>query len=626
MRHPINKTLTIVLAFAAGMIIPASLTAQDSVLNRNVTVERDFQPVIQSAGKISLRPQAVQTAAPEPVKMEFSDYTTLLMPDYNLNPLLSQVTKFKSGSPYKGTLRAGGGYPQTLFYFDYRHSDKKRNWLDISIRHDANWGLKTLEQTSVAFDFRHRYSGGQVYINLLGANEFYTRYGRYYNDTAQALMTTAMVPVKGFGDLQATADYTHVGDRQNVWKFATTIGVESDTKDDLRYAIEAGYRLLSMTDLFTEHQVRAKADIAYVFGDHKVGGIVREQSHFFVADTARVDPSTYNSHHGLRIEPFYEYLSERVRLHLGVNLDVNFGKGQMLSGSPDIAFAPSPNILFEAQLAPKWAVFYLNATGSLGFSATDDYLQANRYADMIKSIQSKHMSMYTPINAELGFRFRAHRDLLLSVHAAYTYRKNNVSFAAAMQPTSDPQPYAWDGFKIAYSNFQQWKMGATVAYHYRDIVDLHLWGDYYTSMGVQNETTLATTCGMGITQGRLYDLPDWEIGFRIDGHINRNWMVYTYNRFAGGGWAMTNIVNNYDLATGAVTVMDPTVAYDLTNPAPSDRKLPTLIDVNLGVQYNYNDALAFFAELKNIAHQRNTIHYGYDQQGINFLLGVNWRF
>ena len=34
---------------------------QDTALNRSVTVERDFQPVIQSAGKVATKPVVVET-------------------------------------------------------------------------------------------------------------------------------------------------------------------------------------------------------------------------------------------------------------------------------------------------------------------------------------------------------------------------------------------------------------------------------------------------------------------------------------------------------------------------------------------------------------------------------------
>ena len=55
------------------MAIAASVSAQDTVLNRSVIVERDFQPIIQDAGKVNVTPQAVQTDIPE-TQVQYSDF------------------------------------------------------------------------------------------------------------------------------------------------------------------------------------------------------------------------------------------------------------------------------------------------------------------------------------------------------------------------------------------------------------------------------------------------------------------------------------------------------------------------------------------------------------------------
>ena len=54
-----------------ALLVCATLFAQqDSALNRSVTVERDFQPVIQAAGKVSTKPAIVETTI-EPAPVEY---------------------------------------------------------------------------------------------------------------------------------------------------------------------------------------------------------------------------------------------------------------------------------------------------------------------------------------------------------------------------------------------------------------------------------------------------------------------------------------------------------------------------------------------------------------------------
>ena len=45
---------------AALLLLPLTIAAQDTILNRNVTVERDFQPIISSAGIVNVKPVIVQ--------------------------------------------------------------------------------------------------------------------------------------------------------------------------------------------------------------------------------------------------------------------------------------------------------------------------------------------------------------------------------------------------------------------------------------------------------------------------------------------------------------------------------------------------------------------------------------
>ena len=55
------------LGLLVSLATPA-LAQSDSALNRSVTVERDFQPVIQAAGKVSTKPAVVETTIdPTPV-------------------------------------------------------------------------------------------------------------------------------------------------------------------------------------------------------------------------------------------------------------------------------------------------------------------------------------------------------------------------------------------------------------------------------------------------------------------------------------------------------------------------------------------------------------------------------
>ena len=125
------KQLLISSLLLCALTVSAQNSA-DTTLNRNVTVERDFQPVIQAAGKLSTKPEVVETTV-EAAKVEYSDYTADVQPSAEFNALLSQPTRFSPGEVYNGYLRGAIGHPNTLFDFEYKLDDGKKSVLRLSL-------------------------------------------------------------------------------------------------------------------------------------------------------------------------------------------------------------------------------------------------------------------------------------------------------------------------------------------------------------------------------------------------------------------------------------------------------------------------------------------------------------
>ena len=153
------------------------------------------------------------------------------------------------------------------------------------------------------------------------------------------------------------------------------------------------------------------------------------------------------------------------------------------------------------------------------------------------------------------------------------------------------------------SDYQRFKIGGQLFYHYRDIISIHLSGDYFAwkLQKIAAKARLEDIAqDISLTKGRVYDRPDWKIDLRIDGRIDEHWTLYSDNHFEGSRWAIT------------------------TN---GEYKLPALIDMNLGAQYEFTKPhLAIFLQLNNIICRRNHVLYGYQSYLINGLAGVSWKF
>ena len=600
------NNIRIALSGLALLLSGTLFAQQDSALHRSVTVERDFQPVIQAAGKIATKPAVVETKI-ESSQVHYSDFTAEVTPQATFNPLLSQPTRFEPGRKYNGYIRGALGHPNTLLDFGYHLDDTKNSILDVYAHHRAEWGLAALSKTNVGLNFTHTYSKCDLYFGLSGGNIFYHKYGHFY-DYSQTFGMWAK------NDEAYPKPYT-IGDKDktSLWTAEVYLGVKANAKQDVQYQVQTGYMLFAKAGAVSEHQLRTKGSFDWHSAEHHVGAQLYVQNNFLqLNDALGIPNSLYQkSRHNFRIEPYYAYEGTRLRVHVGVNFDLNIGKGhQILSKTENVSFAPSPHINLEAQIAKQWLTIYADIEGSLGFGSLQSYMDENRYS-MIHAGIIRPCAPYTPVDAELGFHIRPHRDVLIEIHGGYAYMMYEDFWIATANSTTVFEPLnkplmAGDFIHDHADNYQRGKIGGQLNYHYQDLVRVNLHGDYYIWKG---DTT-------------VYDRPNWELGLRIDGRINKNWSLYSDNHFAGKRLA---------LATDGEHWLAPT------------------IDLNLGLQYDMwvgkvknestkgktnNNALrpepqpnlTLFFQLNNWLHRKNEIYYGYRSQGINFLLGATYRF
>lgn len=600
------NNIRIALSGLALLMSGTLFAQQDSALHRSVTVERDFQPVIQAAGKIATKPAVVETKI-ESSQVHYSDFTAEVTPQATFNPLLSQPTRFEPGRKYNGYIRGALGHPNTLLDFGYHLDDTKNSILDVYAHHRAEWGLAALSKTNVGLNFTHTYSKCDLYFGLSGGNIFYHKYGHFY-DYSQTFGMWAK------NDEAYPKPYT-IGDKDktSLWTAEVYLGVKANAKQDVQYQVQTGYMLFAKAGAVSEHQLRTKGSFDWHSAEHHVGAQLYVQNNFLqLNDALGIPNSLYQkSRHNFRIEPYYAYEGTRLRVHVGMNFDLNIGKGhQILSKTENVSFAPSPHINLEAQIAKQWLTIYADIEGSLGFGSLQSYMEENRYS-MIHAGIIRPCAPYTPVDAELGFHIRPHRDVLIEIHGGYAYMMYEDFWIATANSTTVFEPLnkplmAGDFIHDHADNYQRGKIGGQLNYHYQDLVRVNLHGDYYIWKG---DTT-------------VYDRPNWELGLRIDGRINKNWSLYSDNHFAGKRLA---------LATDGEHWLAPT------------------IDLNLGLQYDMwvgkvknestkgktnNNALrpepqpnlTLFFQLNNWLHRKNEIYYGYRSQGINFLLGATYRF
>lgn len=572
-----------VCLLAAALTLNAQTrNTTDTTVTRTVTVERDYKPIIQGATKQNQSPaiiQEEQTLNP----VVYSTYSESLPVGFNVHALPAAETTFSSQSPLQGMVDGALGHRNTHFAFGYRIAEKKRLSLDLFARHDAMWGRQTLSNSTLGLQLTRHFSACELYFGVNGNNEYYSRYGRYYSGDNQLSV--------------AKASQMHPYDWQDSWLVNTQIGLRSRGNTMVRYDLNTGYSAYILPNAATEHQVRTRLDAVWVLSDeHNAGLNAYVQNNFYKAsDSLRLSHSQLGNRHAFRLEPYYQYFGNKFRIHAGINFDFNLGSGHLMSGGDNISFAPSPNLSFDWFLMKDIVDLYAKANGTFGTSTLLEFMQTNRYMDYTACLTSDHVDDYTPIDAQIGFKIRPMATLLFDIYAGYAYQINQLLLIAPSVNFAQHNPQSSIGFY--YSDWQRWKVGATMQYHYRDIINIHLSGNYYhwTCQRIEANDM----------QKDIYDRPSWDAALRIDAHIDSKWTIYSDNTFVGSRCAFTTEKDN---ATNAVVTLRP------------------VISLNLGASYAVNRWLTTYLQLNNYLNRHNDLYYGYQSQGINFLIGAKYNF
>jgi len=565
-------------------LLIATLTyAQQDTLSREVTVEKEFQPIIQSAGKLNVSPDRL--IVPEPkVEIIYSDYSAEQGNSYYAEPMRFPSLPFPTIQQPDGLLEGSFGHVNSFLNFRYRvpvqGKASKGVKLDLYAHHDAIWGLKTWEKTTLGMNFIKSFTDFDVYLDVLGKNHFYTRYGRYFDGDNS-------LSISRYSDLKSPYD------KQNIWTAAATVGIRSNPKSDIQYHAQTGYQAYAMPHMTSEHQIRTEGAVEWISEEHHVGADLEVRNMFYAveeglwlgADTALQT----KSRHAIRIHPYYKYAGERVRVKAGVHLDMNIGKGQMMSSNEQISFAPSPDVEIEYRIIPSWLAVYAGAVGQFGYGTLEDFVDNSPYRAISRGVYSQHVSGYTPVDAFLGFKIRATDNLLIDVYARYAYMKNqtvNYVDSASLLP--------YGNLNYFYSDYQRWKVGTEITYHYQDIIHILASGNYYHWTPEKVDSVMPT-----IDTKMVYDRPSWDAHLRIDARIDKHWSLYSDNKFAGQFNA---------LYMGRV------------------EKGKALIDLSLGARYDFNENLGVWIQLNNYLNRHNDIYYTYQSNGIQGSIGVSWKF
>jgi hypothetical protein len=284
------------------------------------------------------------------------------------------------------------------------------------------------------------------------------------------------------------------------------------------------------------------------------------------------------------------------------DLSVQIGAGlyyatTKINGESDGKIFIYPNIKASYKLVGDILVAYAGAEGDL---------EQNSYADFVN--QNPFVSP-TLFIAPTDNKF----DLYIGMKGKLA---NSVAFnvRASNKNQADRALFVSNGFDVTGTNTNGYAYGNSFGVVYDDLNTLSIFGELKAdfsknvTFGINGTYNNYSTD----TQAEAWNLPQLKIGSTVDFDINEKWYAGANVFFVG---------ERKDL----VSIQDDVLVF----PATFSQQVVTLdsyFDLNAHVGYKYNAKLTAFLKGNNLANQQYNRWANFPVQGIQVLLGANYKF
>ena len=559
-----NIVVTLFLLFAT-----ASLNAQSH--NEEVTVEGSFTPHIKKSERVLMNPQLP--------KHEFN------IPDYKVNTqdfFYNYKLDLEPVSPMSyndvmshditnNFIKIGLGTrlsPDVLF----RHySDLTRNMsLGIGLTHNSTWtNMKDYDNSKYmnnAFNLsmNNKFSGSQLRTFI-----------DYHNDMY---------------NLKYSPD-TNIDDAPDTKRFINSLGVKLLSNNN-----QTSYRSLYDEFLLDYNYTGIQGGVMENL--IKFNAYIEHSNSWFRnsdgIQTLSVDikAELNNISHTLFIitaNPRLDFDGEYYNLHLGFRVDAKTNSTSMGGIYPDIK---GSLYLFNRNIE-----FYAGLGGKTKINTLKEILSENPFIISDLTNMGEFDYEKTRFDFQGGLKLKVLN--MINGHVGVRYRKieNKVFYASSLT-----QPGAFD---IILNNCHVFNFYADLHVKINDKIKLV--GDFaYNDYDFIKERM---TADFPVTIAHAWYKPKVEFALRGVYKYNDKWNFNIASYFEGKRYALTDITkyeNEYD--------------FD------GVKELKPICDIQLGCDYNFNDDLSFYAEIKNLIHNKYQMYYGYPSYGFQAFLGFKYRF
>jgi len=582
--------LTIALLFGAGNAMAQKDTTK---LNQEVEVTKAYEPVISDVVKINDIPK-IQTEQTEAPTFDYSIFSKPVFSTFDVTPVsAAKMVGDPRPEMEKGLLKLGfGNYLTPYGELFYNAKPEKNSNFGMHFKHLSSYGKLNLlngdkvnapESENYAEVFGKRFFRKST---LSGSLVFDRKSFNYYGYTGDRLtddLKEQMIP--------------YFGDKQYFSQGTANVRLKSETLSafDFNYDLGVNYHYFVSKTGQTENQAVLSGDFGKKID--KTYAILNTSITYLLADSIR---NRFSNSFGskqqilININPSVKWLTENASLQLGLNSTMVFDDDTAAS----IHIWPK----VKAEWSPVQRVLTL-------FAGVDGYLQHNTYSAI--TAENPYADPYHDVaNANYKYVFSGGFKGKLS-------SKTNYVAEAAYSMVKDQHFYFTNGMDIYKPGSVFSKLNNTFSWIYDDVNILKLSGELLHSISENFSLYLKGNYYSYDLKSieKAWQMPNFD--FTFSGvYKPTSQFKFTADIFVTG--KRTALVRDYDsslLASSAVA-----------KPTENSISMDPIIDLNVGVEYQFSEKLNFFAKLNNFGFQKYEQWLGYTNKGLNWMAGISYSF
>lgn len=570
---------------------------KDKNLNREMTLEREYDPSVQDASKVNILPD-IKEPQVQKRSIDYANFTLPVEPEKEIGILSSG--KIMAEMPYnkrRGYFNfAGGTYLNLNGDLGYHILSTDKDRLSISFAHrSTNGKIKLLTPQGMTVPQEDVKSKAKLNDNL-GAIDYTHEFEKATFDLGARYGYSAF---NYYGYYPGIEPDKMLDKNQANQQIFFKAGVESKDVAAFNYLFDFDFRNFSHKygmnpdkDGVKENVFGAKVDLSTGFGGDKKAGVAAMLDYLSYSEPSedRVsDKGGFDSHAQITVSPYFGVTGDNWNLKLGAN-------AMFITGDQSKVFA-SPNITADVEVANA-TVLYGNFLGRINANSMYDVSLENRYANPSQAI----MPSRTWLDGTIGIKCGAAPGFWFDIFGGYKITDNDHFYVAGYNDGTT----AWGNVGDAvYLDSKVLRVGASLKYSYQQLVDFTLKG-VYNSWDVSPAGKNNSTNEGNINEDDLkaYNKPELEIEAGVTVKPIRP----------------LTIALNYYLGSGRYTMFDAT-AGDIT-----PVKMDNINELNLTGSYTFNDTFGAYLKLNNVLCQKYDLFPGYTAQGFNAMVGVNINF